>query len=57
MHVCRQLGLETEEVNTMMTLEAAYCKLDTAKLEYAKLVKNSKQKAKEAKKKEETDAP
>ena len=37
-----------------MVLEAAYCKLDDAKEEYASLVKNSKQNAKEAKEKEET---
>ena len=28
MHVCKQLGLETEESNAMIALEAAYCKLD-----------------------------
>ena len=54
MHVCKQLGLETKEANAMMALEAAYCKLDAAKGEYTKLVKNAKQKAKEAKEKEET---
>ncbi len=37
-------------------LEAAYCKLDATKAEYAKLAKNAMQKAKEAKEKEETPA-
>ena len=37
----------------MMALEAAYCKLDAAKADYAKQAKN----AKEAKEKEETPAP
>ena len=46
MQVCKQLGLETKEANAMMVLEAAYDKLDTAKVEYAKLVKDAKQKAK-----------
>ena len=40
-----------------MALEAAYRELDAAKAEYAKLTKNAKQKAKEAKEKEETPAP
>ncbi len=31
MHVCKQLGLENEEVNALMALEAAYCNLDAAK--------------------------
>ena len=57
MHVCKQLGLETKEANAMMTLEAAYCKLDAAKVEYAKLAKSAKQKAKDLKDKEETPAP
>ena len=39
MHICKQLGLETKEANTMMVLEAAYCELDAAKAEYAKLRK------------------
>ncbi len=41
----------------MMALEAAYCMLDAAKAENAKLAKNAKQKAKEAKEKGETLAP
>ena len=45
MHVCKQLGLETEEANAMMALEAAYCKLDAAKAEYNKLSREAKQKA------------
>ena len=57
MHVCKQLGLETEEANAMMALEAAYCKLDAAKAEYTKLSRNPKQKVKESKEKEETPAP
>ena len=52
MHVWKQLSLETKEADVMMALEAAYCKLDAAKVEYAKLAKNAMQKAKEAKKKE-----
>ena len=51
MHVCKQLGLETKEADAMMAIEAAHCKLDAAKAEHATLTKNSKQKAKEAKKK------
>ena len=57
MHVCKQLGLKTKEVNAMMALEAAYHKLDAAKAEYAKLAKSAKQKAKDSKDKEETSAP
>ncbi len=30
----------------MMAIEAAYCKLDAAKVEYSKLMKEAKQKAK-----------
>ena len=56
LHVCKQLGLETQEADAMMVLEAAYCKLDAAKAEYAKLAKNTKQKAKDLKEKEETPA-
>ena len=56
MHVCKLLGLETEDANAMMVLEAAYCELDATKAEYAKLAKNAKKKAKEAKEKEETPA-
>ncbi len=41
MHVCKQLGLEEEEVNALMALEAAYCTLDATKAEYAE----AKQKA------------
>ena len=39
------LGIETEETNAMMALEAAYSELDATKVEYAKLAKNAKQKA------------
>ena len=35
MHVCKQLGLEEEEVNALLALEVAYCTLDDAKAEYA----------------------
>ena len=52
-HVCKQLGPETKESDDMMALEAAYCKLDATKGEYA----NAKQKVKNSKKKEETPAP
>ena len=41
MNVCKQLGLEDKEVNALVALEAVYCTLDAAKLEYAK----AKQKA------------
>ena len=54
MHVCKQLGLETEEADAMMALEAAYCKLDAAKAEYTKLSKEAKQKARD---KDENPAP
>ncbi len=40
-----------------MVLEAAYCELDAAKAEYAKLAKSAKQKAKDLKDKEETLDP
>ena len=53
----KQLGLETKEANAMMVLEAAYSELDAAKVEYTKHARNSKQKAKDAKEKEETPAP
>ncbi len=45
LHVCKQLGLETEEADAMMVLEAAYYKLDAAKAEYNKLSRKAKQKA------------
>ena len=57
MHIYKQLGLETKEADAMMVLEAAYCKLDAAKVEYAKLANSAKQKAKDSKDKEETPAP
>ena len=38
------LGLEDEKLKALMRLDAAYCKLDTAKAEYAE----AKQKTKEA---------
>ena len=41
MHVCKQIDLETTEANAMMALEAAYCKLDATKTEYAKLWQNN----------------
>ena len=47
MHVCKQIGLETEEADAMMALEAAYCKLDAANAEYTKLYKEAKQKARD----------
>ena len=53
MHICKQLGLETKEAGAMMALEAAYCELDAAKVEYA----NAKQKMKDWKEKEETLDP
>ncbi len=50
-HVFKQLGLETKEADAMMALEAAYCKLDAAKVEYAKQkAKNAKQKTKKPRK-------
>jgi hypothetical protein len=54
MHLCKQLGLETEEADAMMALEAAYCKLDAAKAEYTKLSKEAKQKARD---RDENPAP
>ena len=48
-HVCKQNGLDTNYANTSMALEAAYCKLDAAKTEYAHLEKATKKKAKEQK--------
>ena len=35
MHVCKQISLDTKKANAMMVLEAAYCKLDAAKVCYA----------------------
>ncbi len=57
MHVSKQISLGIKEAEDMIALEAAYCKLDAAKAEYAKLAGNSKHKAKESKEKEETAAP
>ena len=45
LHICKQLGLETEEADAMVALEAAHCKLDAAKVEYSKLSREAKQKA------------
>ena len=56
MHVCKQLGLETEEADAMMALEAAYCKLDAAKAEYTKLYKEAKQKARDKDENPATDS-
>ncbi len=52
-HVCKQLGLENEEINALMALEAAYCNLDAAKAEYAE----AKQKAQEGRERDENPAP
>ncbi len=56
MHVCKQLGLETKEADAIMALEVAYCKLDAAKAEYAKLAKTIKKNSKEQKEKIEKPA-
>ena len=42
-HVCKQIGLDTNYANAAMALEAAYCKLDAAKTEYAQLEKPTKE--------------
>ncbi len=57
MHISKQLGLETKEANAMIVLEAAYDRLDTAKAEYTKLVKDAKQKAKEVEERDANPAP
>ena len=57
MHLCKQLGLETKEAEAMMVLEAAYCKLDAAKTEYSKLTKETKQKAKDVRDRDENMSP
>ena len=48
MHVCKQLGLENEELEAELALESAYEELDHAKAEYA----DAKQKVKDAKENE-----
>ena len=50
-------SLVLQEADAMMVLEAAYCELNAAKAEYAKLAKSAKQKTKDLKEKEETPAP
>ena len=48
-HLCKQIGLDTNYVDVVMVLEAAYCKLDATKTEYAQLEKATKKKAKDQK--------
>ncbi len=50
-HVCKQIGLDTNYANAAMGLEAVYCVLDAAKTEYAQLAKATKKKAKDQKEK------
>ena len=47
MHVSKQIGLNTKEANAMMVLKAVSCKLDAAKVEYAKLEKTPRKNMKE----------
>ena len=51
MHVCKQIGLDTNYADAAMVLEAEYCKLDATKTECTQLAKNTKKKAKEQKEK------
>ena len=46
MHVCKQIGLDTNYADASMLLEAAYCKLDAAKTDYAQLAKATKRRQK-----------
>ena len=46
-HVWKQIVLDTNHADAAMALEAAYCKLDAAKTEYAQLAKATKKKAKD----------
>ena len=57
MHVCKQISLDTKEASAMMVLEAAYCELDAAKVEYAKLEKITRENMKKQKDKHENLAP
>ena len=57
MQVCKQFGLDTNEADSTMELDAAYCMLEAAKAEYDKLAKNMKKNAKEQKEKGENPDP
>ncbi len=52
MHICKQMGIDTKEVNAMMALEATYCKLNSVKMEYTLLVKTTRKNTTDLKGKE-----
>ncbi len=50
MHVCKQLGLETKELDATLAPEFAYEELEEAKAEYAKLTKIPRRRQKKPRK-------
>ena len=45
-HMCNQIGLDTNYADATMAQDAAYCKLDVANMEYTQLAKAAKRKQK-----------
>ncbi len=54
MHLCQQIGLDTNKANVTMTLEAAYCELEVTESEYATLAKTKKTKQRNKRKRVRT---
>ncbi len=56
-HVCKQIGLDTNYTNVTTVLEATYCELDATKTEYSQLAKATKKNTKDQKEKDANPDP